>query len=172
MVGLSTERLLLIPLPAELLRLGLEDPDGLAAHLDLEVMPQEVDEGLRQAHLEMLRLVEEHPEEHEWYTEWRIVARRERCAVGGFCFKGPPDAAGAVEVGYGLYPPFQGRGYMTEALRAAIRWAFRHPQAEYVTAEVEVDNLASIAVLRRLGMTCYRETDAFQYWRVACHHLD
>jgi RimJ/RimL family protein N-acetyltransferase len=163
---LMTERLAIVPLSAELLRLGLEDPGAFAVRLGLAEPEQEPDEGLRAAQAEMLRLVEENPVAYEWYTDWQIVSREERLAVGGLCFKGPPGEDGAVEVGYGLHPPFRGCGVMTEALHAAVQWAFRHPEVQCVTAEVEADNLASVRALRRVGMSLSHEAEGFQQWRL------
>ena len=47
-------------------------------------------------------------------------------AVGGIGFFGPPDADGAVEVGYGLVPAARGRGLASEALTQALAIATAH----------------------------------------------
>ncbi len=54
-------------------------------------------------------------------------------------------------VGYELAQHAQGRGYMRETLVAAFGWAFEHMQVERVEAQVHPHNLASLALLKRLG---------------------
>ncbi|HEX6289282.1 MAG TPA: GNAT family N-acetyltransferase [Herpetosiphonaceae bacterium] len=82
---------------------------------------------------------------------WLLLDDSARTLVGDAGFKGPPDA-GTVEIGYGVLPAFQRRGYATEAARALVRWAFAQPQIEQIIAECLADNVPSIRVLQRLGM--------------------
>jgi hypothetical protein len=58
----------------------------------------------------------EAPEERTWWN-WLIVRRETAEAVGSVAFAGPPDADGAVLIGYAMYPAFEGRGYATEAVQ-------------------------------------------------------
>lgn len=69
--------------------------------------------------------------------------------MGSGGFKGPPDAAGTAEVGYGLLPPFTGRGYAAEAVQALALWAFARGATRLI-AETASDNLPSIRLLDRL----------------------
>lgn len=71
---------------------------------------------------------------------------------GGWAFYGPPDETGRVEIGYGLAPSGRGRGLMTDAVRAAIRWGSGRPEVRCIWATPDDDNLASIAVLERAGL--------------------
>jgi RimJ/RimL family protein N-acetyltransferase len=74
---------------------------------------------------------------------------------------------GEVEIGYGIAPEFGGRGYMTEAVRALIAWAFEHPDCHTVIAAgVLKTNLPSIRVVQKAGMTCYRATADMLFWRI------
>lgn len=58
-----------------------------------------------------------------------------------------------VEVGYALARPYWGKGYMTEALRAMITWAFTQTDIFRVQAFCDVDNLGSARVMEKAGMT-------------------
>jgi ribosomal-protein-alanine N-acetyltransferase len=50
----------------------------------------------------------------------------------------------AVEIGYGIDPAYRNRGYMTEAVRGLIDWAFRDPRCRSITApNTERSNIAS-----------------------------
>lgn len=85
--------------------------------------------------------------------------------AGGVCFKGPPDARGEVEIGYGLDPRFRGHGYMMEAVGAAISWALLQEGVTAVLAETDPDNRPSHAVLARCGLRRDRETPTSWWWR-------
>ena len=56
-------------------------------------------------------------------------------------------------LGYQIAAPFAGRGYMTEALQLALRFAFRELGLHRVEANVQPGNAASIALVRRAGFT-------------------
>jgi len=58
-----------------------------------------------------------------------------------------------VEVGYGLARPHWGKGYMTEALRAMIEWAFAQLSIFRVQAICDVENIGSARVMEKAGMT-------------------
>jgi RimJ/RimL family protein N-acetyltransferase len=63
-----------------------------------------------------------------------------------------------VEVGWHLHPDAWGNGYATEAARGAIEHGFAHAVPE-IYAVVRPDNVRSLAVCRRLGMTALGRTD-------------
>src|SRR5690242_7153213 len=56
-------------------------------------------------------------------------------------------------LGYHLFGGFTGRGYMTEAVSMALRYAFEELKLHRVEANVQPGNLPSIAVLKRNGFT-------------------
>jgi RimJ/RimL family protein N-acetyltransferase len=59
-----------------------------------------------------------------------------------------------VEVGYGAAPAHWGKGYIPEAMRAIIDWAFQQPEIYRVYATTDVENVASRRVLEKVGMQC------------------
>lgn len=54
-------------------------------------------------------------------------------------------------LGYFVFEPFQGRGYMTEGVALALGEAFRGIGLHRVEANVQPDNTRSIALVERLG---------------------
>ena len=97
------------------------------------------------------RRLHEHPEEAQWWN-WLILERETERAVGSLAFGGPPDADGAVLIGYAMYPQFEGHGYATEAVRAMIEWAFRQPGVRLVRALAPVWNTPALRVAENVGM--------------------
>ena len=69
-----------------------------------------------------------------------------------------PEILPAVEVGWRLGEQFRGRGYATEAGREWIRYGFEVLDLDEVVSIYEPENLASGAVMRRLGLTFARES--------------
>lgn len=74
--------------------------------------------------------------------------------IGSVGFKGPPDADGAVEIGYSVLPSYQNRGLATEMTAALVEWAAVRG-ARLVQAHVRPHHQASTRVLQKLG---FRDT--------------
>lgn len=136
MKELKTKRLLIVPLSIEQLS---------------DKMKKEQDEHMRKAYAEMLIGCTEHPNERLWYTDWQIYLRG-GTPIGSLGFKGPP-INGEVEIGYGIDEAYRNKGYSTEAVKAAMNWAFSRDQVYFVTAETEPDNAASRRVLEKLAFS-------------------
>jgi [ribosomal protein S5]-alanine N-acetyltransferase len=81
----------------------------------------------------------------------QVVERTTGLVVGGIGFAGPPGAAGEVELGYGIVPSRQGRGYATEAVAAMAAVAWADPVVEAVVATTATGNAASRRVLEKAG---------------------
>jgi ribosomal-protein-alanine N-acetyltransferase len=86
------------------------------------------------------------------WLNWFFMERAGRVLVGDGGFKGPPDTAGIVEIGYAIIPEFRRKGYATEAARGLTAWAFGHPQITAVAAETLLDGFESMGVLGKVGM--------------------
>lgn len=57
------------------------------------------------------------------------------------------------EIAYHMRPRYWGHGYMSEACRAAMAWAFEEYGASSVEAHIEPENVRSIRLAERIGMT-------------------
>ena len=73
-----------------------------------------------------------------------------------------------VEVGWTLDPAVWGRGYATEAGRAAVDWAFTALPVTELHSMIHVENPASEAVARRLGFQLL-ETRVFAWFPAIAH---
>jgi ribosomal-protein-alanine N-acetyltransferase len=83
-------------------------------------------------------------------STWLIVDATDRVA-GELGTKAPPDAAGTVEIGYGLAAGSRGHGLGTAAVRLLVRWLVEQPEVRVVTATTDADNAASRRLLERIG---------------------
>lgn len=64
-----------------------------------------------------------------------------------------PEGWPGTEVGWALARAHWGKGYATEAARASIKFGFEHVGASELISLIDEENLASIKVAQRLGMT-------------------
>ena len=153
---LQTPRLTLVPLSAAQLRLALQDVNLLAKDIVLPLVPGLVTPPVRRAiTMKLAKISNAPPVDLPWYTYWLIIVEQDgvRTGAGMVGFKGVPDDAGSVEIGYGIDSAFRGKGYMTEAVQAMIDWAFHRDGWQMVTAcGVLKTNPASSHVLLNAGM--------------------
>lgn len=102
------------------------------------------------ASLEAIRL---DPETRLWGDRLMITREGEpRLVVGSIIFHGRPDEAGVAEIGYGVEETWQGKGFASEATRAAVDWALAQACVRVVTATTPPWHAASIRVLERSGL--------------------
>jgi GNAT superfamily N-acetyltransferase len=98
----------------------------------------------------------------ETWSHRQIRERESGLVVGGIGYFGPPRS-GEVEIGYGIVPSHQGRGYATEAVRAMTSWAKTDATVTTVVAGTDPDNPASQRVLEKVGFRCV-ERAALWHW--------
>jgi len=162
-----SERLGLLPLTAHQLSQYVAAPELLEQELGFPISRDVVTDTLRRAiglKISKIRMAEE--SFHPWFTYWLIVISEKPYGVGLVGFKGHPDSKGEVEIGYGIDPAYQGKGYMTEAVRSLIGWAFQHEDCLSVIApNTQKSNVASNRVLEKVGMKIYHETTDALFWR-------
>ncbi|HJK77779.1 MAG TPA: GNAT family N-acetyltransferase [Methanocorpusculum sp.] len=164
---LITDRLTILPLTTDQFDLLLRDKKSLERSLGLRPSGIPLDTHTHEAMSGLFREAKSHPENYFWYTYWIIILRADAVAVGGLCFMQEPDAAGESEIGYGIDPPFQNCGYMTEALSAVCSWAKGRTDVRTITAETETTNTASRRVLEKNGFSLSNRDGDQTYWRIA-----
>ena len=86
-----------------------------------------------------------------WFQ--RAIRRREDARlIGDLGLRLPPALEDSVEFGISIAPAHQGQGYASEALRAAFAQVFGVLGRRRIHASVDPRNLASVTMLRALGM--------------------
>jgi RimJ/RimL family protein N-acetyltransferase len=79
------------------------------------------------------------------------ASKPKRVLIGTGGFKGAPDASGEVELGYGIVPEYQRRGYATEAVRGWSEFAFRDRRVTTVVGQTLDGLTRSIGVMEKAG---------------------
>ncbi|MDZ4746851.1 MAG: GNAT family protein [Saprospiraceae bacterium] len=162
----ESERIRLLPLNYEDLILYLQGDNKLERSLKLAEGPRMISPELIEAfHETILMAVADSDSNYLFSTLWNIVDKSSNQMVGDLCFKGEPNEKGEIEIGYGVYPPFAGMGYMTEAIRVLLQWAFGQPGVETVIAETESTNIASHRTLEKNDFRKYKVEGEMYWWR-------
>lgn len=153
---LSTERLVLRPVTGN-------DHPVLLAHWTEPDVRRFLFDGAPLSSAEVAETVEESIGDFaaHGYGIWLIE-------LGSGTGSGPSHGAGLVgtaglrpleesglEIFYSLAPAAWGHGYATEAARAVVEYALGPLGLPEVLAEIDEGNAASVAVVKRLGMTPY-----------------
>jgi len=99
-------------------------------------------------------------------TLWTVISKDLNQMVAAICFKGEPNHQGEIEIGYGTFESFQGKGFMTKAVAAIIPWASEQSNVVSITAETEKSNSASIVVLEKNQFTKVNEMGSKCYWKL------
>jgi ribosomal-protein-alanine N-acetyltransferase len=91
-----------------------------------------------------------HEAEHG-YCLWSLVERDTGQLVGQSGIKHMGDT-GLIEIGWWIRRSHWGRKLATEAARRVVRFAFDEAHLERIIAIAQPTNVASIAIMRKLGM--------------------
>lgn len=164
--SVHTQRLLLVPLTLSQLQLYLTDLPALEAELGLSISREVITERVQRAiQMKIEKMTELDEARHPWQTYWLIVISTENFGAGLAGFKGVPNESGSTEIGYGIAPSHQNQGYMSEAVKTLVDWAFQHTFCKAVTA-TEVKNPASRRLLEKLDAQLVEENRESSTWRI------
>ena len=129
--------------------------DDAANHLRLTLPDAPLDFPAERFLTYRLEQMRRDPGVQRWLARAVVLRDAGRLMVGNAGFHGEPgvnsaNAAGAVEIGYGILPPHRRRGYATEAVVGLLGWA-RTQGIHHFVASVAPDNAPSLAIIGKLG---------------------
>lgn len=112
--------------------------------------------------LAIARVISDSSEPLGPFPAYVIVRQSDGLAIGDAGFHGPPNATGAVEIGYALVPAARGAGFVHDAVGLLIDWTWDQPAVQTITARVDTGNAASERVLKRHRFLLDRESDGMR----------
>ena len=150
--SLQSKRMTLIAANRALVIADLEGPQALASAMECVVPANWPPDLYDREPMEYLLRQLEDPAERSW-SSWYLVSNENdsREAIGICGFKGRPNAAGSVEIGYSVLPQFRNQGFATEAVERLVTWAFSHQSVLEVCAETLPHLKQSIRVMQKNG---------------------
>jgi RimJ/RimL family protein N-acetyltransferase len=89
---------------------------------------------------------------------WKLTTKNGELI--GFCGLQPLPETDDIEIGWWLARAHWGQGLATEAASAALRDGFQRAALQRIVAIAQPANIASIAVMQKLGMRFVRMTES------------
>jgi RimJ/RimL family protein N-acetyltransferase len=87
------------------------------------------------------------------WVQLSVEERDSNTLVGDVGLSPAEDEPGVIKVGYTVAPAFQGRGYASEAIGALVAYAFGTLDADVVRAYASAENVPSLRVAEKVGMS-------------------
>ena len=163
---LHTERLILQPLTYEQLLKYAQCDHSLEEELGLNQSSRTISEELKEA-LEQTIIpnVGDKTKNYLYSTLWTGISKVDNKMIGDLCIVGPPNDKGEIEIGYGTYEEFQGKGFMTEMVRGILQWASAQSEVQSVVASTSKSNIASYKLLQKNNFIKTDETGTMFNWK-------
>lgn len=164
---ISTKRLILLPLSHNQLIKYVQNDLTLEQDLNVVLKTRNISPELKEA-LEntIIPNVADSSKNYLYSTLWTIIDKELNTMIGDLCLMGEPDEKGEVEIGYGTYESFQGKGYMTEAVGGMINWLKEQPYVFALRASTDKENHASLSVLKKNGFIQTEENETGVHWKL------
>ena len=152
MPALTTDRLRLVPITLDAILAVLDHDKARAEALVGAVFPASwpSDELLVSGFPYSRDAIRAAPDTRLW-GDSLVLLRDEPRVIGSIVFHGHPTD-GVAEVGYSIEESHRKNGFAIEATRACVEWALAEPGIEAVQATTFEWHLASLGVIRGIGM--------------------
>lgn len=164
---IETDRLILKPLTYNQLLKYLKLDNSLETELNLNKYSRTISAELKEA-LEqtILPKVSDKTKNYLFSTLWTAISKSKNIMIGDLCIVGEPNENGEIEIGYGTYREFQGKGFMTEIVGGIIKWANSQQKVVAIVASTEKINIASSKVLEKNNFFIISETEVLINWKL------
>jgi [ribosomal protein S5]-alanine N-acetyltransferase len=164
---IETARLVIKPLTYEQLVKYTKCDNSLEEELNLNETSRTISPELKEAFEQtILPNVADKTKNYLYSTLWTGISKVENKMIGDLCIVGEPNADGEIEIGYGTYDEFQGKGFMTEIVGGMIEWIKTQPIVKSIVASTDKTNLASFKVLEKNNFIKIGETETLFNWRL------
>lgn len=109
----------------------------------------------------------EHWDEHG-FGIWAVTDKEKRVLLGR-CGLNLISETAEIEVDFVLARESWGKGYATEAAKAALSWGFNVLKLDRIIALAKPENVASRRVIEKIGMHCKKDAE---YWGIVCAYYE
>lgn len=161
------QRLIIIPLTYNQLVKYVKCDGTLEKEFNLNPNSRIISDELKEA-LEntILPNVADTTKNYLFSTLWTAISIADNSMVGDLCIVGEPNKLGEIEIGYGTYEEYQGRGYMTEIVGGIIEWAKTQASVKSIIASTLKTNSASFKVLEKNKFIKIKENPILSNWKL------
>jgi ribosomal-protein-alanine N-acetyltransferase len=109
-------------------------------------------------------------DDNKWII-WAIEHRESKKVIGSISIWNINKELKSAELGYGINPDYQGKGFMKEALLSAVEYGFDVMKLDVVEAYTEESNLKSIKLLEGCNFTQSDRVDEQGYFSNRIYHM-
>jgi predicted acetyltransferase len=164
---IQLQRLIIIPLTYNQLVKYVKCDGTLEKEFNLNLNSRIISDELKEA-LEntILPNVADTTKNYLFSTLWTAISIAENSMVGDLCIVGEPNKLGEIEIGYGTYEEYQGRGYMTEIVGGIVEWAKTQASVKSIIASTLKTNSASFKVLEKNKFIKIKENPILSNWKL------
>ncbi|MHA8061422.1 GNAT family N-acetyltransferase [Aquirufa beregesia] len=167
---IETNRLILKPLTYNQLIKYIKCDNSLEEELNLNKTSRTISPELKEAFEQtILPNVADKTKNYLYSTLWTAISKTENKMIGDLCIVGEPNTDGEIEIGYGTYEEFQGKGYMTEIVGGIIEWTKKQQIVKAIIASTDKTNTASFKVLEKNNFIKIGETEVLLNWKLVFH---
>ena len=164
---IETKRLFLKPLTYKQLIKYIKCDNSLEEELNLNKTSRTISLDLKEAFEQtILPNVADKTKNYLYSTLWTAISKAENKMIGDICIVGEPNADGEIEIGYGTYDEFQGKGFMTEIVGGIIEWTKTQQIVKAIIASTDNTNTASFKVLEKNNFIKIGETETLLNWKL------
>lgn len=109
-------------------------------------------------------------DEDRWII-WAIEHQDSKKVIGSICIWNIDPVRACGEVGYGIIPDYQGKGYLQEALSSVVQYAFQMTGLKAVEAFTEASHLKSRRLLAKAGFVETGTVDDPGFYSSRVYHM-
>ncbi len=96
--------------------------------------------------------------ENKWLY-WIIANKETDALMGTICLFHINNEEKSCDIGYELLPDYQGNGYIADAMKPIMNFAFKKLYIDAIFADIHKENSASINVIQRAGFKFIKDID-------------
>ena len=92
------------------------------------------------------------------YGRWAVIDKTTKDFLG-WCGLKYDKERDETDIGFRFFEQYWNKGYATESAKACLQYGFEKLKLEIITGRVRTENIASIKVLEKLGLSYKKEFD-------------
>lgn len=109
-------------------------------------------------------------DDNKWII-WAIEHKESGKVIGSISIWNIKSERESGDLGYGITPEYQGKGFMKEALSKVLEYGFNTMNLKVLEAYTEKDNVKSIRLLERCNFTEVNRIDEEGYFNNRVYHM-
>jgi [ribosomal protein S5]-alanine N-acetyltransferase len=103
---------------------------------------------------------------------WVITRKNENKFIGSICLWNISGEQSKAEIGFELFPDYQGKGIMQEVIPPVIEFGFNDMKLDLIEGEVDPENIKSIKLMEKFGFVYDKKLEDTIIYKLKNPHKD